>query len=131
MPFTHSIRVRYSECDPQGVVFNANYLGYFDIAITELWRERLGGYQELLETGVDSVVAEASVRYLVPVVYDDIVDLEVSVAKIGNSSLITDHRVLRDGQVCAEGSVRYVFITSVDGRPTPIPERVRDFLAAV
>ena len=34
--FRHSIRVRYNECDPQGHVFNANYLAYFDIAITEL-----------------------------------------------------------------------------------------------
>ena len=38
--FRHPIRVRYNECDPQGHVFNANYLAYFDIAMTELWRER-------------------------------------------------------------------------------------------
>ncbi len=25
-PYVHELRVRYSECDPQGVVFNANYL---------------------------------------------------------------------------------------------------------
>jgi len=36
-PFRHRLRVRYNECDPQGVVFNANYLT-FDITITELWR---------------------------------------------------------------------------------------------
>ena len=41
--FRHTIRVRYNECDPQGHVFNANYLAYFDLAMTELWRE-LGGY---------------------------------------------------------------------------------------
>ena len=29
--FRHRIRVRYNECDPQGLVFNANYLTYFDI----------------------------------------------------------------------------------------------------
>jgi acyl-CoA thioester hydrolase len=131
MAFSHRIRVRYSECDPQGVVFNANYLGYFDIAITEVWRDCLGGYQELLETGVDSVVAEATVRYLVPVKYDDLIDLEVSVAKIGNTSLITEHRITREGVVCAEGSVRYVFINAASGRPTPIPDSVRAALATV
>ena len=28
--FVHELRVRYGECDPQGIVFNANYLAYFD-----------------------------------------------------------------------------------------------------
>ncbi len=36
--FVHELRVRYGECDPQGIVFNANYLLYFDVAFTELWR---------------------------------------------------------------------------------------------
>ena len=131
MSYSHRLRVRYSECDPQGVVFNANYLAYFDVAITEVWRDCLGGYEELLKTGVDSVVAEANVRYLVPVKYDDMIELEVSVAKIGNTSLITEHRILREGVVCAEGSVRYVFVIAGEGRPTPIPDAVREALAAV
>jgi len=31
MSFVHELRVRYGECDPQGIVFNANYLLYFDV----------------------------------------------------------------------------------------------------
>src|SRR3712207_6949070 len=42
--FVHRLRVRYSECDPQGVVFNAHFVTYFDIALTELWREANGPY---------------------------------------------------------------------------------------
>jgi len=38
-PFVHRLRVRWSECDPQGIVFNAHYLAFFDLALTELWRE--------------------------------------------------------------------------------------------
>ena len=61
--FRHRLRVRYVECDAQGVVFNAHYLAYFDIGITELWREALGSYQDMLDAGVDVVVAEAGVRF--------------------------------------------------------------------
>src|SRR3954467_13559165 len=43
-PFRFAPRVRYQGCDPQDVVFNANYLTYFDVTMTELWRA-LGGYQ--------------------------------------------------------------------------------------
>mgnify|MGYP001822445374 FL=1 len=36
--FSHRFRVRYSEIDGQGIVFNAHYLTYFDTAITEYFR---------------------------------------------------------------------------------------------
>src|SRR5918997_4455533 len=51
--FVHRLRVRYSECDPQGVVFNAHYVTYFDIALTELWREAIGPYTAMTATGTD------------------------------------------------------------------------------
>ena len=46
-PFTYLFRVRYAECDPQGVVFNGRYVEYTDVAFTEFVRTALGGYQEL------------------------------------------------------------------------------------
>ena len=76
MSYVHRLRVRYSECDAQQHVFNANYLTYFDVTMTELWRDRLGGYEEMLEGGVDMVVAEASVRYLAPARFDDLLEIE-------------------------------------------------------
>ena len=47
-PFVHELRVRYGECDPQGIVFNANYLLYFDVAFTEMWRAAVGPWQEMV-----------------------------------------------------------------------------------
>ena len=77
--FRHRIRVRYSECDLQGVVFNANYLTYLDEAITELWRSAVeGGYEGMVERGVDMVVAEASIRYLSPARFDDEIEIEAA-----------------------------------------------------
>jgi len=61
-PFRHRLRPRYAECDAQGVVFNAHYLAYLDISMTELWRAAFGGYGEMLAKGVDMVVAEAALR---------------------------------------------------------------------
>ena len=36
---THRMRVAYGDCDPSGVVFNPNYLVFYDVALTEFWRE--------------------------------------------------------------------------------------------
>ncbi|MCW2828947.1 MAG: hypothetical protein JWQ67_2563, partial [Marmoricola sp.] len=41
-PFVHRLRVRYVECDMQGIVFNAHYYTWMDLAHTELIREVLG-----------------------------------------------------------------------------------------
>jgi acyl-CoA thioester hydrolase len=62
-PFRHRLRVRWSECDLQGVVFYPNYLAYFDHLLTELWREAVGPYWEIATLGIDLLVAEASIRY--------------------------------------------------------------------
>jgi acyl-CoA thioester hydrolase len=45
-PFRYYLRVRYSECDSQKVVFNARYGEYVDLAVTEYVRAaglNLGG----------------------------------------------------------------------------------------
>jgi acyl-CoA thioester hydrolase len=119
----HAIRVRYHECDPQGVVFNANYLAYFDMAITELWRP-LGGYAEMVESGTDIVVAEAVVRYLAPLRFDEEIELVVRGVRLGTTSITTELAVERDRQSAAEGQIRHVFVDA-SGKPTEIPTPVR------
>ena len=88
-PFRHRLRVRYNECDPQGVVFNANYLTYFDLTMSELWRE-LGGYQAMVDAGVDMVVAEATIRYLAPLRFDDEFEVVARVTRLGDTSMTTE-----------------------------------------
>ena len=71
-PFRHRLRVRWSECDLQGVVFYPHYLAYLDHTVTELWREAVGPYTEMIpEHGVDMVVAEARMRYRDSARFDD------------------------------------------------------------
>ncbi len=127
--FVHRLRVRYGECDPQGIVFNAHYLAYIDLAMTELWRARCGGYQAMVAAGTDMVVAEVTLRFRAPAAFDDELALEVSVARLGTTSLVTSHAVRRDGEICAEGELRHVFVDLRGRRATPIPERVREALA--
>jgi acyl-CoA thioester hydrolase len=131
-PFRHRLRARYSECDPQGVVFNANYLTWFDIAITELWREAIGPYEEAMSRlGVDLVVAEATVRYRAGVRFDEEVELVVSPKHLGNTSMTTAIAVgsLDHGRVAAEGELRHVFVDHGSTEKAPIPDEVRDALA--
>ena len=124
--FRHPLRVRFHECDPQGIVFNANFLAYADIAVTELYREAFGSWQEAMETGgIDMVVAEANVRYFAPVRFDEEVDLVASVTRLGNTSTTTSITVERDGTPVAEVSLRHVVVGLESREKAPIPGALR------
>jgi acyl-CoA thioester hydrolase len=126
--FVHRLRVRYNECDPQGVVFNANYLTYFDLTMTELWRE-LGGYQAMVDAGVDMVVAEARIRYRAALRFDDEFEVRATIGRLGETSMTTAIAISRGDETIAEGELRHVFVESGGGSTAPIPESIRSGLA--
>lgn len=127
--FAHQLRVRYVECDAQGVVFNSNYLAYFDVSMTELWRAGLGSYQAMVERGIDIVVGEAHVRFFSPARFDDLLSLEVSVAHMGNTSIVTRHRVRREDELLVEATMRHVTVDLETLGKAPIPAWLRDGLS--
>ena len=127
-PFVHELRVRYGECDPQGIVFNANYLMYFDVAFTELWRAGVGPWQEMVTRGVDAVVANANVDFRGPARFDDVLQLEARVTRLGRTAITTEIDVIRDGELLVAGRLRHVCVATDTWRKTDIPDWVRDGL---
>ena len=129
--FSTRIRVRWSEVDPQSVVFNARYLDYADIAITEYWRElRAAGYWDgaLMEYHV----AKAEVLFKKPIKADEELDLMARTLRFGTTSMTTlveihgaDAEDLR-----AAIEIVAVHIDLADHRPRPIPDDVRTALTA-
>jgi acyl-CoA thioester hydrolase len=130
-PFTHRIRVRYAECDAQGVVFNGHYLTYMDVAMTELWRGAGLDYTAMVEGGADQVVAEATLRFHAPARFDQEVDLETLVTRLGNTGMTTRVRMLGvpDGGQLVVGEIRHVFVTAGTQEKIPIPDYIRAALA--
>lgn len=55
---TVELRVRYDECDPMGFVHHANYMKYFEIARTDLYRAQGGNYRDFEASGLLVVVAK-------------------------------------------------------------------------
>jgi acyl-CoA thioester hydrolase len=128
-PFTHRLRVRYSECDSQGVLFNANYLAYIDHTITEMWRVAFGGYQTMLDRGVDIVVGEVRMRFLGSARFDEEIVLEAVVTRIGTTSLTSAHRFRRsDGKLLLDAEIRHVFVDRSTAVKTPMPDWAREGL---
>ncbi|MCW5724322.1 MAG: acyl-CoA thioesterase [Maricaulaceae bacterium] len=113
--FFHPLRVRWAECDPQGIVFNANYLLYFDVAVTEYLRKigfSGGGMVELF-------IVNARTDFRAPAAADDLVDIGVRCMRIGNTSLEFAFAIFRGEELLTEGVLTYV--NAIKGTKTPAP----------
>jgi acyl-CoA thioester hydrolase len=128
-PFIHRLRVRYNECDAQGHVFNANYFVYFDVTLTELWREAFGSYDALTADGLDLVVAETGARFRSPARFDDELEITLEVERLGNTSMVCAIRIARNQDILVEGRIVHIFVRAERvGEKAPIPDRVRRIL---
>jgi acyl-CoA thioester hydrolase len=125
VPFVHRLRVRFHECDPQGVVFNAHYFAYFDVALTEMWRAAFGSYSNVVQDGTDIVVVEAAATFRAPARFDDEIDVELAIARLGTTSMTTQMTVRRDGEVLVEGRIVHVFVDPATMGKKEIPQRIR------
>jgi acyl-CoA thioester hydrolase len=126
--FAHKLRVRYHECDAQGVVFNANHFAYFDIGITELWREAFGSYQALLDEGTDVVVADAQASFYAPVHFDEEIELLLTIVRLGYTSMTTEIEEHRGSEVLVTGKLVHVFVDPKTMKKRRIPDHVKERL---
>jgi len=123
--FVHELRVRYGECDPQGIVFNANYLLYCDVAFTELWRAAVGPWQQMLERGYDAVVADAHLSFRAPARFDDELALRAHVTRLGRTAIVTEIDMLRDEQMLVQARLRHVCVDRATWSKAEIPAWIR------
>lgn len=129
--FSHRFRVRYAELDPQAVVFNARYLEYADLAITEYWRAAgIDWASEPLEFHV----ARATVQFRKPIRADEEIDLLARTARIGASSvttLVELHGAGDADDLRAEIELVHVHVELASGRAAPVPAHFRARLSAI
>lgn len=121
------LRVRYAECDAQQVVFNAKYVEYIDVAVSEYIRVLFGDYSKLLERGLDLQVVHVNVSWKAPATYDDVLALAIKLKKMGTTSftLTVDFSNYQSKQFLAFGEITYVMVSPKDHLKTPIPPNVR------
>ncbi|MET0998522.1 MAG: thioesterase family protein [Marmoricola sp.] len=125
IPFVHRLRVRYHECDMQGIVFNSHYYTWIDIAHQELIREVLGPLDVLHALGADVMVAESSARYFASARFDQEIDSEVTLASLTTTSMTTVHTFRHGDTLLAEGRVRHVCVDREQWGKRPWPDEVR------
>src|SRR5690554_237623 len=107
--FSTPLRVRWSDADMQGIVFNGHYLTYADVGITEYFRAL---NQSAADTGgvsgSDFFAVRTLLEYQSPALYDDLLDIHVRIARLGNSSMQFLIGIYRGEDLLVSGEIVYV-----------------------
>jgi len=131
--FFHPLRVRYSEIDQQGVVFNAHYLTYYDTAITEYCRTLpYDLFGQARASGIDFHTVRSLVEYKAPIRLDQELEIGCRAARLGRSSLTFALGIFPKGSVAllATGEIVWVNTDQRSHQPVAIGEPLRRLLEA-
>ncbi len=131
--FITPLRVRYNEADMQGIVFNANYLSYADVGITEYFRE-IAGKKDIDRAGGgcldffggDSWVRHAEVDFQAPARADEMLDICVRVNRFGRTSFGTLIRIIRGDILLNEIKLTQVWFDPATEQITPVAQNFID-----
>ena len=130
------LRVRWQECDAQGIAFNGSYLGWLEVAQAEYFRNLGFSIYRVAAAGYfDSAVVKATLEYQAPVRVDELLDLRARVARIGNTSLTLEVAIFRDGGGPDDAPLTtieavYVGFDAGAGATRRVPEGIRELVAS-
>lgn len=129
--FFHRLRVRWAEVDMQKIVFNAHYLMYFDTAVADYWRALALPYEESMHAlEGDLYVRKATVDFHASARVDDVIDVALRCARIGNSSMLFEGALFRGDQFLVGCDLVYVFADPATQTSKPVPQTLRETLMA-
>ncbi|MFA8438378.1 acyl-CoA thioesterase [Pueribacillus sp. YX66] len=126
--FKTQLKVRYSEIDGQKIVFNAHYMTYLDIAISEYYSKGLQLDYVFADGIFDFVLAKSTLEYKQPARLNDVLDLWCRTVKIGRTSFVNEFVITRTEELdpLVKAEIIYVSIDPKTLKPQPMPELVRN-----
>ena len=130
--YSHTLVIRYSECDQQGVVFNAHYQAMCD-CVMDLWlRDRMGlaWVNDVVTNGGGfSMVVASEFKYISPAKFLDDLTISGEVLRWGTTSFEVGYVGEVHSRRCFEGKLTYVAVDP-EAKPTPVPAEFRERMTA-
>ncbi|WP_423798714.1 acyl-CoA thioesterase [Neobacillus sp. SAB-20_R2A] len=124
--FSHRLKVRYSEIDGQKIVFNAHYMTYIDVAVTEYFHEGLK--LDFEEADFDFVLAKSTLEFKKSAELNDWLNIWCKISKVGNTSMTMNCMITRDGETdpILLAEIIYVSYDANTKTTRPVPALVRN-----
>lgn len=125
---TSTIRVRYAETDQMRVVYNGEYLTYFEVGRTEALRAFGLPYTELEKEGYLLPVIEAFIQYKSPAFYDDILEITATLSSCITATITISYIIRRKDILIAEGRTVHTFVHATTMKPARPPKSYRQMI---
>jgi acyl-CoA thioester hydrolase len=121
--FSATTRVGFSDTDAQGIVYYGRYMPYFDMARVEYHRQ----LRLLRVEGPGTFVIRAmQIEYHAPARFDDLIEVDVRVARLGRSCITYEFAAYLEGEaLAATASQTLVHLDLAERRQQPIPDSFR------
>lgn len=117
------IRVRYAETDQMKYVYYGNYAIYFEVARVECLRNLGLEYKKLEEEHqVMMPVLEQYSKYIKPAMYDDILDIKVSIPELPQMRIRFEYEIFRGDTLLHKAYTTLAFVNMQTFKPIPCPE---------
>lgn len=122
-------RVIYGDTDRMGYAYNANYLRWFEIGRSELFRHLGLTYREIESRGIFLPVSEVQCKFITPVEYDDLITIETSIDMSVRAAMKFDYHLTKteDNSDVAFGFTKHPYVDK-DGRVVRPPAFLREFV---
>lgn len=119
--FSTPVKVRFAETDAQGIAHNSNYFVWFEVARVDYLDEYAGGYQRIRDEGIEALVLETHVRYLIPAKFDDRLLVHARCVDVRGARFRYEYAIERDGELIADGWTNHATVNARTFRPTRVP----------
>jgi acyl-CoA thioester hydrolase len=126
-----TVRVRWMECDAQGIVYNGAYLGYLEIGQSEYYRNLGFAIYIIPQSGYfDFAVVKSTQEFKAPAKVDEIIELHVRVSNIGNTSLTLNLEIYPEGSDRLLTSIETVYVgyDAATESSRPVPDAIRQLV---
>ena len=126
-----TVRVRWMECDAQGIVYNGAYLGYLEIGQAEYYRNLGFAIYIIPQSGYfDFAVVKSTQEFKAPAKVDEIIELHVRVSTIGNTSLTLNLEIYPEGSDRLLTSIETVYVgyDAATESSRPVPDAIRQLV---
>ncbi len=130
--FHTSLRVRWMECDAQGIVYNGSYMDYLEVGQAEYYRNLGFSIYKIAERGYfDTAVVKVTLEFKAPARVEDMLDIYVRISRMGNSSIAMDMEIYIQGgdRLIATGQAIYVGYDAATVSARPVPPDIRELVA--
>ena len=122
--FTTSLQVRFYETDMMEVAHHTNHLRWFEMGRVEFFRSCGISLWDMMNEGIVFPITKVSCEYKEPARFDDIIAVEVTVAKLTRAQCVFTYRLVReaDGALIATGETQNVFTDKETGKIIRLPD---------